>query len=153
MFRRLATIVASLGLLLQSSSPVQAIETANDKIPQTIWEVVADPDHQERVFLNGAGNGGEKWQGGYLISSRDGLPVTFRYQIGSGHHRIEYDNRQPGTVFVLWGACTEGPTERLSGDPRPKDAELRFIECDEPNQFVIETNQAWWFPPGTKRMV
>lgn len=157
MLRRIATIalstIVALSTLLHSSTPTtSAIDISETNPPQVIWEVVADPDHQERVSLNGWGRDGSKWQGGYLISSRDGKAVTFRYQIGSGSHRIEYDNKR--VEYVEWvSTCTEGPAERLPGDPRAENAELRFIECDEPNQFVIETNQAWWFPPGTARKV
>lgn len=156
LFRRIAALsfsfVVSVSALFPSSPAGAQITIANDKIPQVIWELVPDPDHQERVFLDGAGPNGSKWQGGFLISSRDGQPITFRRQIGEGRHRIEFDNKR--TEYISWvSSCIEGPAERLPLDERARDAELRFLECDHPNQFELVTHQAWWFPPGTKRKV
>jgi hypothetical protein len=145
---RVASLIAAAMLLIHSTTPANALEISETNPPQAIWEIVPDMDEQAKVFLDGAGSNGSKWQGGFLVSSRDGKPVTFRLQIGEGKHRVEYDNRR--TEYVSWvSTCTEGPAKRLSLDPRARDAELRYIECDHPNQFELVTHQIWHFPPGT----
>jgi len=158
MFRRIATIVLSfvsaLSVLLSSGATISAqMIIANDQIPEIVWTFIPDPYEQVKVRIQQLDPHHQMSpHGGWILSTFDGSPVTFRRQTGDTKYRIEYDALNTKVMMYMSTCLQGGQQHRGLFDPRSRKGDFKFFVCEGPaDTLELVTNQIWYWPDATPR--